>query len=147
MNIQNHQCCTVQIIILGIKTKWILITKLKFTNVNLVEFISYNFETVLAKWLQWINLANDLFLEILKCLKCWKVYFMLLYDSFIAILNLRRNVQHYEFILKVHIIRKLSFWKINILIPSSILGKSILNIRYILPIFPTTSHYESNDLH
>ena len=37
----------------------------------------------------------------------------------IAILNLRRNVQHYEFILKVHTIRKSSFCKINILIPTA----------------------------
>ena len=78
MNIQNYKCCTVQIIILGIETKQILITKLKLK--------SHNFETVLAKWLQWLNLANDLLPQILKCLKSWKVYFMLLYDSFIAIL-------------------------------------------------------------
>ena len=37
----------------------------------------------------------------------------------IAILNLRRNVQHYEFILKVHTIRKSSFCKTNILTPTA----------------------------
>ena len=52
----------------------------------LVDIISHNFETVIAKWLQWLNLPNDLLPGIQKSLKCWKVYFMLLYEPFIAIL-------------------------------------------------------------